>query len=62
MFAKKEEAGSRFVPDRKLPSGTQLYVLVDAQTGVNYLVTAFGTGVSVTPLLDRDGKPIVTAI
>lgn len=62
MFGKKEEAGSRFLSDRKLPSGTQLYVLVDAQTGVNYLVAAFGTSMSVTPLLDRNGSPIVTAV
>ena len=31
----------------------------DMQTGVQYLVVRAGYGVSATPLLDRDGKPLV---
>lgn len=34
------------------------YVVVDKETGVNYLVAKFGAGIC--PLIDKDGKPIVT--
>lgn len=36
------------------------YVVVDRETGVNYLVAKFGTGCGICPLIDKDGKPIVT--
>ena len=36
------------------------YVVVDKETGVNYLVAKFGTGGGVFPLIYKDGKPIVT--
>jgi len=35
------------------------YVVVDKETGVNYVVAKFGTGVGICPLIDKDGKPIV---
>lgn len=35
-------------------------ILVDKETGVNYLFIASGFGVGLTPLLDKDGKPIIT--
>lgn len=35
-------------------------VLVDKETGVNYLVIISGYGLGITPILDQDGKPIVT--
>ena len=36
-------------------------VIVDTMTGVNYLLVAYGNGgAGLTPLLDADGKPIVT--
>ena len=34
------------------------YVLVDKETGVNYL---YASG-SVTPLLNRDGTPVITPV
>ena len=34
-----------------------LQVIVDRETGVNYLLTSYG----VTVMLDRDGKPLVTS-
>lgn len=37
-------------------------VLVDTQTGVNYLWVSSGYAGGLTPLLDRDGKPIVSPI
>lgn len=35
-------------------------ILVDKKTGVNYLFIANGFGGGLTPLLDKDGKPIIT--
>lgn len=37
-------------------------VWVDRETGVNYLLVKSGYGAGLTPLLDRDGKPIITPI
>ena len=38
------------------------YVLVDKETGVNYLYACSGYSGGLTVLLDADGKPIVTPI
>ncbi len=35
-------------------------ILVDTETGVNYLVWKSGYAGGITPLLDEEGKPIVT--
>ena len=40
----------------------QRIVLVDRETGVNYLLASYGSGTGLTPLLDRDGKLIVTSV
>ena len=37
-------------------------IWVDKQTGVNYLFHASGYAGGLTPLLDRDGKPVVSAL
>ena len=37
------------------------YVVVDRETGVNYLVAKFGTGGGICPLIDKDGKQGATA-
>lgn len=37
-------------------------LLVDKETGVTYLVWKSGYGAGLTPLLDRDGKPVITKI
>ena len=39
---------------------TETMVIVDKETGVNYLFVACGYGGGLTPLLDSDGKPIIT--
>ena len=36
------------------------YVVVDRETGVNDLVARFGTGGGICPLIDKDGKPIIS--
>lgn len=35
-------------------------IYVDKETGVNYLFIATGYGAGLTPLLDGDGKPVIT--
>lgn len=37
-------------------------IYVDKETGVNYLFVANGYAGGLTPLLDRDGKPVVTPV
>ena len=39
---------------------TDAVVIVDKETGVNYLFVCRGYGGGLTPLIDADGKPIVT--
>lgn len=39
---------------------TEKTIFVDKETGVNYLYIANATGGGLTPLLDSDGKPVVT--
>ena len=37
-------------------------IWVDRKTGVNYLFTQSGYAGGLTPLLDREGKPIVSSL
>ena len=37
-------------------------VIVDTETGVNYLFVTRGNGAGLTPLIDENGKPIVTRV
>lgn len=37
-------------------------IWVDRQTGVNYLYHYAGYSGGLTPLLDRDGNPVITAV
>ena len=38
----------------------RIKILVDKETGVNYLFVQKGYAGGLTPLLDADGKPVVT--
>ena len=40
--------------------GTEIWV--DTETGVNYLYHFSGYTGGLTPLLDRDGKPVITTV
>ena len=42
--------------------GIRSHVIVDKETGVNYLFVQSGYAGGLTPLLDRDGKPVVTPV
>ncbi|MCI8524419.1 MAG: xylan 1,4-beta-xylosidase [Oscillospiraceae bacterium] len=37
-------------------------IWVDRETGVNYFFHHSGNAAGLTPLLDRDGKPVVSAL
>lgn len=41
--------------------GESCMILQDTETGVNYLFVQSGYAGGLTPLLDRDGTPIVTS-
>ncbi len=43
-----------------ISGATQIWV--DKETGVNYIYHSSGYGGGITPLLDREGKPVVTPI
>ena len=51
-FDIKEREGVSFATDA--------IVIVDKETGVNYLYVHHGYGGGLTPLIDADGKPVVT--
>ena len=40
----------------------EIEIWVDKQTGVNYVCKSSGYGAGLTPLLDSQGKPIITPI
>ena len=57
-MAKKEE---RFVKIYSENMGCEM-ILVDKKTGVNYLFVQSGYAGGLTVLLDRDGKPVISAL
>ncbi len=58
-MAKKDERFEKVYSQGKL-EGTEIWV--DKITGVNYLYHYSGYSGGLTPLLDRDGNPVVTTI
>ena len=60
-MAKKEERFEVvFVDGSQLKDTGLRQILVDHETGVNYLVWKSGYAGSITPLLDSDGKVLIT--
>lgn len=37
-------------------------IIVDTETGINYLLTGGGYGEGLTVLLDKDGKPVISQV
>ena len=62
MAEKKEKRFIRTLAEGGGFSGPATYILVDRETGVNYLYAASGYGGGLTVLLDRDGKPVITPV
>lgn len=58
-MAKRED---RFIKTYSQGSLTTTEIWVDRETGVNYLYHAAGYGGGLTPLLNRDGTPVITTV
>ena len=58
-MAKKEERFEQVYTQGALYS---MEIWVDRETGVNYLWHSTGHAGGMTPLLDREGKPIITTL
>lgn len=52
----------RFVKTYKQGIADITEIWVDRKTGVNYVFHASGYAGGLTPLLDREGKPVVTTV
>ena len=54
--------GKRFVTEIRQGNALNTFyqVIVDRETGVNYLFVASGYAGGLSPLLDRDGKPVIS--
>ncbi len=57
-MAKREK---RFIKVYKQDCGS-LEILIDKETGINYLYYSVGYGGGLTVLLDKDGKPVITPV
>lgn len=62
MEKKKERFISKLLEGSSLSDKGQRVVLVDRETGVNYLFVHSGYAGGMTVLLDADGKPVVTPV
>ena len=57
-----EQNKKRFVRTYTQGALSTMEIWVDTQTGVNYLFQTSGYAGGLTPLLDRDGKPVLSAM
>ena len=57
-----EKKEKRFVKTYSQGTMDVIEILVDRETGVNYLFRTNGYAGGMTPLLDREGKPIITTV
>lgn len=55
-------ADKRFVVEHKEGVMTSTKIIVDTETGVNYLFVGEGYAGGLTVLLDKDGKPVITSV
>lgn len=66
-FYKKQKEGIVMTKDRFVRVYSQgkldaIMIFVDRKTGVNYMFNKVGYAGGLTPLLDKDGKPVITPI
>ena len=61
-MAKNDRDENRFEQIYSQGFSTIMQIWVDKQTGVQYLWHASGYAGGLTPLLDRDGKPVISPI
>ncbi len=60
MIRKEERFEVVFRDGSQLRDEGVRMILVDKETGVNYLCWKSGYGAGITPLLDSEGKPVVS--
>jgi hypothetical protein len=58
-MSKKKEKRFEVVHEEKIKALSGVSVLRDTHTGVQYLYVAAGYGGGLSPLLDKDGKPVI---
>lgn len=61
-MAKKENRFIKVYSQSGGFSGNHMAIYVDKETGVNYLFTQSGYAGGLTPLLNRDGTPVITPV
>ncbi|MCL2563655.1 MAG: DUF6440 family protein [Oscillospiraceae bacterium] len=61
MFGKKETKETRFeiLLEEQVRPLHLVKIYRDKQTGVQYMLATVGNGGGLTPLLDKDGKPVI---
>jgi len=59
LFGKKKETRFEILLEDRLELGSVVGIYRDKQTGVQYMFAWANTGGGLTPLLDKDGKPII---
>ena len=59
-MAKKEKRFIKTHSESGLSGASEIWV--DKETGVNYLYHATGYSGGLTPLLNRDGTPVITTV
>lgn len=60
MFGRADKRDDRFEVIYEQGKLAIYKIIRDKETGVNYLYHAAGYGLALTPLLDKDGKAVVT--
>ncbi|GKU27684.1 DUF6440 family protein [Clostridium folliculivorans] len=59
----KNEKEKRFnIISDEMVNFMSVTVVQDSKTGVNYMITQGTSGLSVTPVLDKDGKILITEV
>lgn len=56
------KSGRFLLKSREILHGRELDVVVDSQTGVNYVTYLASSSAPLSPLLDRDGKPLTDSL
>lgn len=62
MAKKNEERFATILEEGSSILNVSRTLLVDRQTGVTYLLAGNGYGTGLTPLLDADGRPVITRL
>lgn len=59
MFGKEKKEKRFVIKERQSLGFSEVCILVDTYTGVNYLATVETSMSGITPLLDSDGKVVI---